>query len=378
MLENISKRTTSVLTKKENLEKIFQIPKFPVYAGCVDTPENKDIFLDMDVSICKDTGIIQFDLIPPIELIYLRPHNDSIGKTWQDHHSEFANFISKYEIKKVLEIGGGTTKIANMVIQKHPNIDWTIIDPNMVDTNIPQIHFIRDYFSIELKIDRDFDLVIHSHTIEHMKDPNQFVSDVSNFLIDGGYHIFSFPNMISYLSKKYLNCLNFEHPQFLAEPFVDIILENQGFAIIEKKLFKEDHSIFYATKKTNIKKQITFPNKYNEYKKLYLDFINYYNKFISEINLKLKDFSGEVYIFGAHLFSQYLIAFGLNQEKIIGILDNSELKIGKRLYGTKFQVYHPNHIQNKKNIAIILKVATYKEEILEQIFKINPSATLFE
>ena len=378
MLENISKRTTSVLTKKENLEKIFQIPKFPVYAGCVDTPENKDVFLDMDVSICKDTGIIQFDLIPPIELIYLRPHNDSIGKTWQEHHNEFANFISKYPIKKVLEIGGGTTKIAKRVIEKHPDIDWTIIDPNMVDSNISQIHFIRNYFNNELEIDRDFDLVIHSHTIEHMKDPNQFVYDVSGFLVDSGYHIFSFPNMISYLSKKYLNCLNFEHPQFLAEPFIDVILENNGFCILEKKIFKEDHSIFYATKKINNKTKINFPNNYIEYKRLYLDFINYYKKFISEINLKLKEFSGEVYIFGAHMFSQYLIAFGLDQEKIVGILDNSELKIGKRLYGTKFNVFHPNKIKNKKNVVIILKVATYRDEILEQIFKINPLVEIFE
>lgn len=184
--------------------------------------------------------------------------------------------------------------------------------------------------------------------------------------------------MISYLSKKYLNCLNFEHPQFLAEPFIDVILENNGFCILEKKLFKEDHSIFYATKKINNKTKINFPNNYIEYKRLYLDFINYYKKFISEINLKLKEFSGEVYIFGAHMFSQYLIAFGLDQEKIVGILDNSELKIGKRLYGTKFNVFHPNKIKNKKNVVIILKVATYRDEILEQIFKINPLVEIFE
>ena len=96
------------------------------------------------------------------------------------------------------------------------------------------------------------------------------------------------------------------------------------------------------------------------------------------MNKKLKEYDGEVYLFGAHLFSQYLIAFGLNQEKIVGILDNSELKIGKRLYGTKLNVFHPEKIKNKEKIAIILKVATYREEILEQLYKINPSIEIFE
>ena len=96
------------------------------------------------------------------------------------------------------------------------------------------------------------------------------------------------------------------------------------------------------------------------------------------MNKKLKEFDGEVYLFGAHLFSQYLIAFGLNQEKIIGILDNSELKIGKRLYGTNLKVFHPNEIKEKEKVAVILKVATYRDEILEQIFEINRSTKIFE
>jgi len=377
-MEKIFTRNTSVLTKKDNLEKIFHLPNFPVYAGCVSTPQNEDIFLDMDVSICKDTGIIQFDSIPPLELIYLRPHNDSIGKTWEMHHSEFANFIAKHPIKKILEIGGGTTKIASKVIEKKPDIEWTIVDPNMIDNNIGQIHFVRDYFHNKLEIDRDFDAVIHSHTIEHMKDPNQFVEDVSDFLKYDGYQIFSFPNMVTYLSRKYLNCLNFEHPQFLAEPFIDVILQKQGFDILEKKFFKDDHSIFYTAKKTQNKQQIDFPNNYLEYKKIYSDFVNYYKEFVNEINKKLEKFSGEVYLFGAHLFSQYLVAFGINQDKIVGILDNSNLKIGKRLYGTKFKVFHPDVIRNKRNVGIILKVATYREEILDQLHKINPSITVFE
>ena len=119
-------------------------------------------------------------------------------------------------------------------------------------------------------------------------------------------------------------------------------------------------------------------NKYYEYRKKYLEFIDYYKKFTEKINLKLQDFNGEVYLFGAHIFSQYLISFGINQRKIKGILDNSQFKIGKRLYGTKFEVFHPNEIKNKKNIAVILKVASYKKEIQDQLSQINSSTVFFQ
>lgn len=375
-MEQITKRETSILTKNQNLEKIFQIDKFPVYAGCVDSPINEDVLLDLSVSICKDTGIIQLDLIPSLDLVYLRPHNDSIGKTWEEHHTEFANFISKFSIKKVLEIGGGTTKLATLLHKQKPNIQWNIVDPNMLENNLDTVNIISDYFHDNLDVDRNFDAVIHSHTIEHMKDPLQFVSNIADYLKEGGLQIFTFPNMDEWISRKYLNCINFEHPQLLAENFVDVLLEKQGFEILEKKTFKDDHSIFYAAKKTKQKKQIEFSNNYIKYKKLYLDFINYYKQFVTETNKKLENFSGDVYIFGAHMFSQYLIAFGINQNKIKGILDNSQLKIGKRLYGTKFQVYNPNVIKN--NTAVILKVGSYRTEIINQLKEINPSIVIFE
>jgi hypothetical protein len=48
------------------------------------------------------------------------------------------------------------------------------------------------------------------------------------------------------------------------------------------------------------------------------------------------------------------------------------LKNGKRLYGTKFSVEYPNVLKNKKDVAIILKVANYTNEIKNQILdKVN-------
>lgn len=78
------------------------------------------------------------------------------------------------------------------------------------------------------------------------------------------------------------------------------------------------------------------------------------------------------------MFSQYLLAFGLEQSKIHGILDNSNLKIGKRLYGTNLTVFHPNIIKDEKEVAVILKVGSYRNEIIEQLKEINPNVIIYE
>ncbi len=370
-------RDYSILTKKKNLETLYVFPRFPVYAGCVNSPENKDNLLELSINICKDTGILQLKHLAPLEQVYLSPHNDAIGKTWEEHNEKFMEFIEKFSPKKILEIGGGSGKLATKCLEKNPNYDWTILDPNPLYKDEIKIRTIKKYFSPNLGIGHDFDAIIHSHVIEHNFDPEQFLIDLSVYLKPGGFQIFAFPNMEEWLLRKYLNCLNFEHTIFLTEEFIDALLRRIGFEILEKELFRLDHSIFYATRYTGKQNFVEFPNSYDKNKQIYTRFVEYYKNFVSELNTKLSNFSGKVYLFGAHMFSQYLLAFGLDENKICGILDNSPLKIGKRLYGTKFKVFHPDIIRNE-NTGVVLKVGSYRNEIVDQLKKINPSVTIFE
>ena len=370
-------RKTSVLTNKPTLETLFSLQKFPTYVGCVTTPQTSDTFLDLTMDICTETGILQLKHLAPLDQVYLFPHNDAIGPTWQEHNEKFIDFIEEYSTKKILEIGGGSGKLAINYIQRNPNVDWTILDPNPLFEDQNNIHSLKEYFSPEITLDRDFDAIVHSHVIEHQSNPEQFFTDISKFLAPRGLHIFSFPNLNEWLLRKYLNCLNFEHTIFLAEIYIDCILKRTGFELLKKIKFRSDHSIFYLTRYTGEKKSISFPNLYAQNKQLYLEYVNHYRNFVSQLNSKLAKFPHKAYLFGAHIFSQYLLAFGLDQTKIHGILDNSPLKIGKRLYGTNFTVFNPKVIANE-DAGVILKVGSYRNEIIDQLKKINPSVTIFE
>ena len=370
-------RETNVLTNKSTLENVFSLKKFPTYVGCVTTTQEEDLFLDLSVDICKETGILQLKYLASLDQVYLFPHNDAIGPTWKEHNEKFIQIIENILPKQILEIGGGSGKLASEYIKRHNDVCWTILDPNPLFEENKQIHTKKEYFSSNIDISNDFDTVIHSHVLEHQSSPEDFFSNISKFLKPNGYHIFSFPNLHEWLSRNYLNCISFEHTIFLIENYVDIALKRTGFELITKTNFRDDHSIFYLTKFSGKIYNEDYPNLYNKNKQLYLDYVQYYSKYVSQLNLQLQTFPHKVYLFGAHIFSQYLLAFGLDQSNIHGILDNSKLKIGKRLYGTNLHVYDPDVITNE-HVGVILKVGSYRNEIAKQLLEINPDTTIFE
>ena len=80
-------------------------------------------------------------------------------------------------------------------------------------------------------------------------------------------------------------------------------------------------------------------------------------------------------MFGAHIFSQFLINFGLDTNKIICLLDNDISKQDRRLYGTDLYVRSPESISSDINPVVVLKAGAYNDEIRDQILtSINSSA----
>ena len=370
-------RNSSVINGKKNLEHIYTYKNFPVFIGVTDQTMKADLFADLTISICRDTGIIQLDKVLPLELVYSGYHSEALGGVWQKHHQEFIAFIKKCNLKNVLEIGGSNGRLAIDFTDSDKRINWVIVEPNPVIVSHPQIKFIKKLFDSDFDYDRRIDGLIHSHTFEHMYNPRKFLKKVASLLKTGQLHIFSVPSLYVYLKNGFTNVLNFEHTIFLTEYFVDYLLYKYQFKIIEKKYFA-DHSIFYATQKSDIKTKFRLRSQYSKYKKMYINYIGNNDKFIKKLNKKIDSFPGELYLFGAHVFSQYLINQGLHTDKLRGILDNSKVKQGKRLYGSPFNIHSPKILEKRKNIAVILRAEVYQNEVKKQLKTINSGVKIWE
>ena len=372
-------RNKDVVYGEMDLELLHSFPSFPVFMGCTSQPAEEDILCDMNFWISRNSGMIQLNPVLELDVLYSEAHGSgAIGHLWNMHHEEFANFINSYGPNSILEIGGAHGILAKKYLSRK-SASWTIVEPNPTCLPMDGVRVIKGFFDENFTIDHGVDAVVHSHVFEHIYHPSSFMQHLASFIKIGGKLFFSVPNIQVMLERKYTNALNFEHTLGLTDVYIEFFLKKYGFSIINKKQFMDDHSIFYAAERVseNIKNFLP-DNLFNLNKSLYYEYIDHHVNLIKILNKKIENLN-DVYLFGAHVFSQYLLAFGLDASKIVGVLDNDQKKWGKRLSGTNLSVSSPMILSGINCPKIILKAGVYNEEIKSDILKnINNSAVFLE
>jgi len=377
---NLIYRDSCPITGENDLELLHSFKNFPIYMGCVNSNQNDDVLSDMNWFIGKKNGVIQLNPLIPLETLYSQSHGSgTVGKLWELHHKSFAEFISKFKLQNILEIGSGHGKLIENYFSYYPDSRWTVVEPNPKIKKDHRIKVYQGLFDENFNFNNNIEGVVHSHVIEHLYFPHNLLKNIYNKIKIGTFHIFSVPNLEVMIEKKYTNALNFEHTLFLNEELIEEILEVSGFEIIEKKKFMEDHSIFYATKKIDAFKKKIFNNNYKKNKEIYKKYIDFHKELVTNINKKINETQTEIYLFGAHVFSQFLLNFGLKENKIKCILDNDEKKQDKRLYGTNLKVYSPKILKSVRNATVILRSGVYNNEIKNDIINnINKNVVFWE
>tara|TARA_B100000925_G_scaffold280337_1_gene250978 strand:+ start:559 stop:1701 length:1143 start_codon:yes stop_codon:yes gene_type:complete len=364
----------------QKFEELFTIKSFPIYMGTVDYDYNYE-FQDLTFNICKTTGTVQ--IFPRVELekLYFKSHGSGkIGALWKEHHEKFFEIIKKYLFGTVVEIGGGHNSIHSLIGENSQSCKIYSFDPNGERRKNSNLKVINKFFTEKAMIEESInsvDLFIHSHLLEHIYDPLNFLNTIQNYLNKDGFHIFSIPNIRAMIKSGYANAMNFEHPFFLEESLVEDLLSMSGHLIIDK-FYLKDHSIIFKTRKTNtsfIKRKKNY-NKYNDNKKLFLKLIKNWKKDVNEINKYMSKSTKNFFLFGAHIFSQNLLSLGLNTKKIKAILDNDPSKHSNYLYGTNFKVDSPKILRKFDEPIVILRVGSYKNEIMRGILEVNKN-TIF-
>lgn len=359
----------------EPLKPLITLKNFPVFFGCTDEKPEDDLFADMEWSIDKN-GVVQLSKLVPQKILYQAQHIDGCGSTWEQYYNNFVSFIVKQNPHNVLEIGGGQGRLAEMILSKRPNLEWSIVDPNPT-YNGSNIELIRGFFDDDFEWNKPLDTIVFSQVLEHAYEPEKFIAKIASLLPLGGKVIFAYPHLELWVRNKYTNALNFEHTMFLTDYFVDYLLKKNGFNIIKKVQYL-DHSFFYVAEKTYLENNVSIPHgRYSEDEKIFMEFIDYHTHVVEGLNKMIDVMNNPIYLFGAHIFSQYLLCFGLKHEKIISILDNSRTKQGRRLYGTRFIVQSPEVLREHERPVVILKAGIYNDEIKKDIIENINSRTIF-
>lgn len=373
-------RAVSVADQCSDVKYLARINNFPVFIGVTSEPQDDDIFADLIWDICQKTGCIQLRNLLDPSLIYSAYHSEALGGVWRQHQLEFSKFVKKYLGKKVLEIGGSNGSLAHALLSQNSQIEsYEIIEPNPKCEQHKRLSLTNAFFSNELAAlsNNIYDTILHSHTLEHAYDPVDFIHGTATSARVGTFQVFSVPNLEIYLERKFSNILNFEHTYLLTRDLIIYLMWQSGFELLECKDF-QSHSVFYAFLKTENPRPVPIPDNYERLQEEFLSYTNFFEREVVQLNKKISNFNGEIFLFGGHVFSQFLLALGLNERKIVGVLDNSQVKRGKRLYGTALNIFSPEKIKDKDQVAVILKVGQYQDEVREQLLAINREVIIWE
>ena len=374
---NYISRNNDVVFGNDDLEDLYTFKQFPVFMGCTEQSPSEDILSDMNWKISKESGMIQLNPLLPLDVVYSAEHGSgTTGKAWNEHHTSFANFVHKFKPKSILEIGGLHGILAEKYLELDSSVKWTMIEPNpTVDPNLP-IKVIKGFFDDKFTSDEKFEAVVHSHVLEHVYNPDEFISHKSSFMNGGDLLIFTLPNMQVMLENNYTNCINFEHTIYFTEPYIEYFLNKHNFEIVEKQYFRKDHSIFYCARKSSHILSLLPEGLYEKNKSTFQKYIDSHLDDVSKINEIISKTDSPVYLFGAHVFSQYLLSFGLDASKIVCLLDNDSRKENKRLYGTSLISKSPKILKDIPEALVILRAGVYNDEVKTDILtNINSNVT---
>jgi hypothetical protein len=203
-----------------------------------------DKFINLDLYGCKNCGSVQLKhLLDPNEL-YGTSHNITYNTPiWKEHHRLLCNFICdniETNNKEIIEIGGYSGVLANLITQKDSDIKYTILDLCDINPNIENVKFINGNCET-YNFDKDCSIVM-SHIFEHLYQPNKFINNIKD---NGIQNVFiSIPNMNAQIKNNLIPIIHQEHT-FLCDYETIIYLFSKGGYLCKSSYFYKEQSIFF-------------------------------------------------------------------------------------------------------------------------------------
>jgi hypothetical protein len=358
-----NERTKCIFCNNINVTSIFE-KDYTVALGCytINNKNHNAKYMPFNILKCEKCKTYQTKYLGDLNIIYdyyAKPY----GSIRNEMYELFTNFIlDNNNIKNICEIGGGDGNLSKLILSKK-SINYTIIDPNYSGSD-DNVNIINDFFeNVEIN---DCDTLIMSHIFEHFYEPMVIIEKIAK-IKNLKYIYINHPDFENYVKDNSYLILNPEHTFYIENQFLESLFLKYGF-IKRKQNNNQKFAIFFKFERytNDITNKIIPINKSSD-----IDIIEFYKNISKRVNYineemqKYYDLNIPIYIWPCSMHTVYLIMFGLKKSLLIGILDNSEHKIGKYLYGENLKCFSFKEIiKTNEKIVVILNGGTYNKEII--------------
>jgi hypothetical protein len=184
------------------------------------------------------------------------------------------------------------------------------------------------------------------------------------------------------IEDKFTNGLNFEHTYQIDPEYLERLMTECGFRLVDREdfndynpmmVFEKSH-VFSAPSVSGFEPP-KMEQRYGDNKKIFLALVKYHKKNAENINRQIKGHKN-AYLFGCHVFSQYLLEFGVDIRLLKGIIDNDPSKQGDVLYGTDLLTYPSIVVKGMDDVAVVVQAGIYTDEITHKLLSYNKECNI--
>jgi 2-polyprenyl-3-methyl-5-hydroxy-6-metoxy-1,4-benzoquinol methylase len=311
-MKNQKKIIQCDICEKKKLQKIFDLKSFPL-TGIYLKKKNKLDYFDNTFSICKNCGHGQLiNQIDPV-LLYKKTYSHRTSQSPlavqinKDFLDKLKKIIKDKKFKCILEVGCNDLYLTNKLKKYSNKIIGT--DP-IWKNNITKVNkkisvvggFINEKETLEnikeLGGDK-IDLVISSHTFEHVDKVKESLKKISNIVSDNCIFVIETPSLDSIIRNGHFDQIFHQHLHYFSESSIKKLTEEINCSLINifynYQIWGGNVMYHFSKNRNKLKIKIRSKNyfKINEIKHKYEKFQNHCKnkiKFLKEQKNKIIGF----------------------------------------------------------------------------------------
>jgi len=368
------KRKQCVICESDEFVDCFNIINTINIVENLECTYNDNEVLPLNFIGCVKCGCVQlYNLYNP-ELIYNQKSHYTDSGVWTKHNDCFANFIETnivYKNEDILEIGGGSGKLAKSILHKVKCLKgYKILDISTAHINknkdIEYIEGNCDFFDFE---SINVDTVVMSHVFEHLYEPRTFLNNIKNSKIKEVF--ISIPDMENLTRNGDINNLHIQHTFYVDTNFISWIFGEYNFELKNEWNYENNSAFYHFVKNDDSLKNKTLDEIKNI--KLVETLKNFYST-VKE-NVKRLSFVEPFFICPSGFYGKIIYHYldPSTKKNVIGFLDSDSSKVNKRLSGTDGIVYNKEYVKSYTNANVLLIAEKYNKEIQEDLIGYNNS-----
>ncbi|HWF65171.1 MAG TPA: methyltransferase domain-containing protein [Rhizomicrobium sp.] len=369
-------RNSCVICGAADLSELLNVPDYPVFQGCVTAPRGSDECAPMTWWQCGGCGSAQISPLPPLDHIYQAGHATGLGAAWKRHHAAFANFLIAHARDGIVDVGGGSGTLAIAYRNAGGGDRFTILEPNALRAaDLPDDITVMDGFLEAPSLAQTgAATIVMCHMFEHATDLRAALTAINAALPDNGRICLAWPELEHWTAKGVAGALNFEHGIYVTVPRLLTLLAEFGWRERARERWKENDTLFLALDRGGAAVEVARSDADHAVPEYFLRL----RRQASAAQQAAASHPGDVFLMPASVYSQSLLAMGLDEQRLTGLIDNAAAKQHRRLYGTKLTVFPAAALLSANDPLVILNAGAHNGEIAEGLRTLRPDIRLVD